>query len=225
MISKKLHKLIYQSTEAGYTLMESMVAMVLVSILAVSISPMLGFWVASRVQARRVELGAVAARAYIDGVRAEVINHPDFYLTNPTLLGEGADVSTLVCEQNNDYCTQPTLTNQGQFFCVNNDDTSGCQVDSATDIVLHVGSFSPSGAFYQLDSNNNPRYELGYKLDVRAYQAAAFSEPGKLLRSSSTKSQVSRVSGLADKKAPLVEISTEITTGETNYFELENLLQ
>ncbi len=229
MIYRKLRKHIYQSTQAGYTLVESMVAMVLVSILAVSISPVLTFWVASRVQARRVELAAVAARTYIDGVRSEVIAHPDYYTTDPTSVIE-VDVSGLECDSDNSYCAQPSLTNQGEFFCINNDDEIGCQDSSATDLVLHVGSFNPLPAFYQ-DSNGNflpageANYDIGYRLDVRVYQARAFSETGDLLRSKSTEKKTARVSGLAKKKAPLLEISTEITTGETNYFELKNLLE
>lgn len=233
MIYRKLRKHIYQSTQAGYTLVESMVAMVLVSILAASIAPMLGFWVASRVQARRVELAAVAARTYIDGVRSEVIAHPAYYTTDPNNISE-IDVSGLECDNGNSYCAQPSLTNEGEFFCINNDDEVGCQDSSATDIVLHVGSYNnccegSRGRFY-LDSDDKPlpagqaNYDIGYRLDVRVYQARAFSEGGELLRSNSTEKKTAGVSGLAKKKAPLLEISTEITTGETNYFELENLL-
>ena len=229
MIYRKLHKLICQSTQAGYTLLESMVAMVLVGILATSILPIFGFSIASRVQARRAELAGMAARTYIDGVRSDVIDDPDFYTTNPNSVSE-VDVGELQCDDSNKYCAQPTLTNQGAFFCINNDDQPGCQSSSVLDMVLHVGSFNPLPEFYQdsegkLLSSGEANYDIGYNLDVRVYRADAFSESGELLRSNAEDQKTARVSGLAKKKAPLLEISTEITTGETNYFELQNLLE
>ena len=229
MIYRKLHKLICQSTQAGYTLVESMVAMVLVGILAASISPIFGFWIASRVQARRAELAGMAARTYIDGVRSDVIDDPDFYTTNPNSVSE-VDVGELQCDESNNYCTKPTLTNQGAFFCINNDDQPGCQSSSVLDMVLHVGSFNPLPEFYQdsegeLLTSGEANYDIGYNLDVRVYRADAFSESGELLRSNAEDQKTARVSGLAKKKAPLLEISTEITTGDTNYFELQNLLE
>ena len=229
MIYRKLHKLICQSTQAGYTLVESMVAMVLVGILAASISPIFGFWIASRVQARRAELAGMAARTYIDGVRSDVIDDPDFYTTNPNSVSE-VDVGELQCDESNNYCTKPTLTNQGAFFCINNDDQPGCQSSSVLDMVLHVGSFNPLPEFYQdsegeLLTSGEANYDIGYNLDVRVYRADAFSESGELLRSNAEDQKTARVSGLAKKKAPLLEISTEITTGDTNYFELKNLLE
>ena len=229
MIYRKLHKLICQSTQAGYTLVESMVGMVLVGILATSILPIFGFSIASRVQARRTELAGMAARTYIDGVRSDVIDDPDFYTTNPNSVSE-VDVGELQCDESNNYCTKPTLTNQGALFCINNDDQPGCQDSSVLDMVLHVGSFNPLPEFYQdsegeLLTSGEANYDIGYNLDVRVYRADAFSESGKLLRSNATDPKTARVSGLAKKKAPLLEISTEITTGDTNYFELKNLLE
>lgn len=228
MIYRKLHKLICQSTQAGYTLVESMVGMVLVGILATSILPIFGFSIASRVQARRAELAGMAARTYIDGVRSDVIDDPDFYTTNPNSVSE-VDVGELQCDESNNYCTKPTLTNQGAFFCINNDDQPGCQSSSVLDMVLHVGSFNPLPEFYkdsegELLPSGKANYDIGYNLDVRVYRADAFSESGKLLRSNATDPKTARVSGLAKKKAPLLEISTEITTGDTNYFELKKLL-
>ena len=228
MIYRKLHKLICQSTQAGYTLVESMVGMVLVGILATSILPIFGFSIASRVQARRTELAGMAARTYIDGVRSDVIDHPDFYTTNPNSVSEIV-VGELECDESNNYCTKPTLTNQGAFFCINNDDQPGCQNSSVLDMVLHVGSFNPLPEFYkdsegELLPSGKANYDIGYNLDVRVYRADAFSESGKLLRSNATDPKTARVSGLAKKKAPLLEISTEITTGDTNYFELKKLL-
>lgn len=64
------------STQSGFTLIESLLAIMIVSILMVGIAPVIVLSVATRVQARRVELGTQAARTYIDGVRSGKITIP-----------------------------------------------------------------------------------------------------------------------------------------------------
>jgi prepilin-type N-terminal cleavage/methylation domain-containing protein len=62
-----------QSRDGGYTIIESLVAMIVVSVLMIAIAPVMAFSVATRVQARRVELATQAARAYIDALRTGAI--------------------------------------------------------------------------------------------------------------------------------------------------------
>jgi prepilin-type N-terminal cleavage/methylation domain-containing protein len=56
MTKQKQHK-IYPSRDGGYTIIESLVAMIVVSVLMIAIAPVMAFSVATRVQARRTELG------------------------------------------------------------------------------------------------------------------------------------------------------------------------
>ncbi len=65
------------STDAGFTLIESLVAIVILSIMLVGIAPLIVLSTATRVQARRVEQATEAARAYLDGVRSGVIFPPN----------------------------------------------------------------------------------------------------------------------------------------------------
>ena len=58
-----------QSRDGGYTIIESLVAMIVVSVLMIAIAPVMAFSVATRVQARRMELATQAARTYIDALR------------------------------------------------------------------------------------------------------------------------------------------------------------
>ena len=58
-----------QSGDSGYTIIESLVAMIVVSVLMIAIAPVMAYSVATRVQARRVELATQAARTYIDSLR------------------------------------------------------------------------------------------------------------------------------------------------------------
>ncbi|MEG4045003.1 prepilin-type N-terminal cleavage/methylation domain-containing protein [Microcoleus sp. Pol17_C1] len=66
-----------QSRDSGYTIIESLVAMIVVSVLMIAIAPVMAYSVATRVQARRIELATQAARAYIDALRTGAIKYPD----------------------------------------------------------------------------------------------------------------------------------------------------
>ncbi|MBD1806890.1 type II secretion system protein [Microcoleus sp. FACHB-SPT15] len=65
-----------QSTQSGFTIIESLLAMMIVTILLVGISPLLVLSTASRVQARRIDLATQAARSYVDALRANAILPP-----------------------------------------------------------------------------------------------------------------------------------------------------
>lgn len=58
------------STQSGFTIIEALLAVIVVTVLLVGIAPVIALSVATRVQARRVELATQAARTYINGVRA-----------------------------------------------------------------------------------------------------------------------------------------------------------
>ena len=66
-----------QSRDGGYTIIESLVAMIVVSVLMIAIAPVMAFSVATRVQARRMELATQAARTYIDALRTGAIKYTD----------------------------------------------------------------------------------------------------------------------------------------------------
>ncbi|MFM7888507.1 MAG: prepilin-type N-terminal cleavage/methylation domain-containing protein [Pseudanabaena sp.] len=62
------------SNQSGFSLLEALMAIVVVSILMTAILPMIILTTATRVQSRRVDLATQAARSYIDGVRSGVID-------------------------------------------------------------------------------------------------------------------------------------------------------
>lgn len=62
------------STQAGFSLLEALMAVVVVSILMAAILPSIFLTTASRAQSRRVDLATQAARSYVDGVRSGVID-------------------------------------------------------------------------------------------------------------------------------------------------------
>jgi prepilin-type N-terminal cleavage/methylation domain-containing protein len=75
----------FKPKPSGYTLLESLMALVVVGILITSVAPLLALTTASRVQARRVDQASQALRAYIDGVRGGALPLPQkFVVQNPT---------------------------------------------------------------------------------------------------------------------------------------------
>ncbi|MBE9187548.1 type II secretion system protein [Microcoleus sp. LEGE 07076] len=69
MTEQKQHQNLSPSRDGGYTIIESLVAMIVVSVLMIAIAPVMAFSVATRVQARRIELATQAAKTYIDALR------------------------------------------------------------------------------------------------------------------------------------------------------------
>jgi prepilin-type N-terminal cleavage/methylation domain-containing protein len=74
ILRSKLKLRVFDSVnDSGFTLIESLVAAVVVGILLVSIAPMLVLSTASRVQARRVDLANNAARDFVDRLKGGVV--------------------------------------------------------------------------------------------------------------------------------------------------------
>ncbi|MEG3970186.1 prepilin-type N-terminal cleavage/methylation domain-containing protein [Microcoleus sp. T2B6] len=140
------------SQDGGYTIIESLVAMIVVSVLMIAIAPVMAYSVATRVQARRIELATMAARTYIDALRVGAIR-------DDTKSPEGFPSNT------------PTApTDPAQLYCVNLDETPGC-----------AGSkeFLVQGVWRNPANPTDPT-TTGYELTVRVYRADAFSSSGAL---------------------------------------------
>ena len=169
-----------QSRDGGYTIIESLVAMIVVSVLMIAIAPVMAYSVATRVQARRVELATQAARTYIDGLRTGAIKRGDQKI--PGFPSDSPD--------------PPTSSNG--LYCVNFDETQACEGNK---------DFFVQGVLQNL-TNPAPTdpTTTGYSLTVRVYRADAFSSPGSM----KTTQQSVANSALGDPKAPLVVMKTEI---------------
>jgi len=61
---------------SGFTLMEPLVALVVVAVLLITTAPVIVLSVASRVRARQLELATQAARGYIDNLRGGTLDPP-----------------------------------------------------------------------------------------------------------------------------------------------------
>ncbi|MBD2541609.1 hormogonium polysaccharide secretion pseudopilin HpsB [Coleofasciculus sp. FACHB-SPT36] len=201
MIKPKQQQPISQSSQGGFTIIESLLAIIVVTILMVGLTPVIVLSVATRVQAKRVERGTDAARAYIDGLRSGAITAP-----TPTSASFNPDApsGSLTCTANATYCSSPAST-----YCINLDETVGCSPNSLSDLVVQ--------GFRTATTSTDGKE--GYRLGVRVYRADAFSPdfPGSLKKNNPDKVTQSTYSGgLGDRKAPLFETTTEIAGSDTS---------
>ncbi|MBE9162585.1 hormogonium polysaccharide secretion pseudopilin HpsB [Tychonema sp. LEGE 06208] len=182
MTKPKQQQNLSQSRDGGYTIIESLVAMIVVSVLMIAIAPVMAFSVATRVQARRVELATQAARAYIDALRTGAIKPTD---------GEFPAA---------DPAVPPAIPaapgSVANLYCVDLDENPGCTGNKD----FRVQGVRQSSV---VSATNLDAKKVGYGLIVRVYRADA---TGTL-----TPTGQSIVgAGLGNPKAPLVVMSTEI---------------
>ena len=138
-----------KSREGGYTIIESLVAMIVVSVLMIAIAPVMAFSVATRVQARRMELATQAARAYIDALRTGAVRPTG---SNPA--------SPVGFPTFNPTAPPPAPGSVAGLYCYNLDETPTC-AGSKDFFVQGVRDVDP-----------NPT-DTGYSLTVRVYRADA----------------------------------------------------
>jgi prepilin-type N-terminal cleavage/methylation domain-containing protein len=135
-----------QSRDGGYTIIESLVAMIVVSVLMIAIAPVMAFSVATRVQARRVELATQAARNYIDALRTGAIKSTDTGFPAADAANPPAAPTSLKA-----------------LYCVNLDETAGCTTNK--DFLIQGVRPPNTGTTIPTDT--------GYALTVRVYRADA----------------------------------------------------
>lgn len=194
-------------SESGFTLIESLLAIVVVAILLSSIAPVVVFSVATRVQARRVELATQAARSYIDTLRAEATTPPPAVGSGVTLATYAAPTSTgtLTCAANA-YCTVPAVN----LYCIDRDG-GGCTATSNRDMLVQAFRYNP----------NSTDATKGYALGLRVYRADAFATSMTLQAASQ---QRSSTGGMGRKDQPLVQMQTDITPSSVRYQDFQQRL-
>ncbi len=206
-----------QLSEGGYTIIESLVAMIMVSTLMAAIAPIIALSVGTRVQARRVELAAQAARSYIDWVRSDVANNSPNPI-NGELDDAGSPTSGNLQCNDGEICTipNPVLFGFNDLYCVDGDGDGECQNDSLTDMVVQ--------GFRDTRNNNNGDISTvndGYALGIRVYRADAFQETtlcplGTDCPDPGTQ-QSAVTNAIGNRRLPMVEMTTEITPTNNSF--------
>ncbi|WP_413161718.1 hormogonium polysaccharide secretion pseudopilin HpsB [Capilliphycus salinus ALCB114379] len=199
-----------KSSESGYSLIESLIAIIVVSILMVSVAPMIALSVGTRAQAKRLELAAQAGKAYVDFLRANSTNDVVPGTKNQTYAEKNAPSNT-----DPDQAPDPGdlvedvegyVDDTNTLYCINFDEEAGCQSDSLSDMVVQP---------VQLNSTDA---KAGYNLLVRVYRADAFSSDEALETEGQNKAITNAI---GDRNAPMVQFSTSIaSTGQNKYEDL-----
>ncbi|NHC34242.1 hormogonium polysaccharide secretion pseudopilin HpsB [Scytonema millei] len=211
-----IHKQYFSKTgESGLTIIECLVAVLVVSVLMAAIAPAIALSVATRVQARRVERATQAARTYIDGLSAGTITAPTQtaslpFVTNASV-PTGSSSWSCTTTATNFYCSNITASS---LYCIDLDVGSNgytCTSNSVNDFIVQA-----------FRTSNNQNYLLG----LRVYRADGFSDSNAFQKSDGTskKTASTYTSGLGNRKAPLVEMITEISPDRPKYTDFCNRL-
>ncbi|MBD2204056.1 type II secretion system protein [Calothrix sp. FACHB-1219] len=198
-------------SESGFTIIESLIAMLVVTVLLTAIAPVIVLATASRVQARRIELGTLAARSYIDGVRTGAIPIPAATGTNIELKDFPTPTAgSLTCNANA-YCTAPA-TPATTLYCIDGNGDAICNFTNSKDLVIQAFRYNKAST----DAS------VGYQLGIRVYRADGFNSGGDLVAG---RKQATFTAGIGDRKAPLVEMTTVIPPQSTSFNEWCNRLK
>jgi len=207
--------------DAGFTIMESLIAMVVVSNLMLAISPVLILSASTRVQSRRVELSSQIARSFIDGVRSGRIRAEDITPVNINI-NQNALSSRNITNSTDGYLISsasmaaPTSETKKDLYCVQSDGTiqpPDCYSNLNNLFYIQAGRTSINGS--------DPKD--GYRLAVRVYRKDIDFDKTVLANTNTTKN-TQAVVGSGNKQAPLVEIIADIANNNTSFTDLCNRL-
>ncbi|WP_027254882.1 hormogonium polysaccharide secretion pseudopilin HpsB [Planktothrix agardhii] len=201
------HKHPHPSSQSGYTILESLMAIVVVTVLMVAVAPLLAFSFATRVQAKRVELGSKAANTYIDAVRSGAVTPTLTTQTNPP-----TSAGSLTCDAGQ-VCTSPV-----GLYCVDNDSDGKCTLPN--DPTPGKGLMDMIVQGVAINKVTDAKLEDGYQLIVRVYRSDAFKDSSPLQQG-----KLQSTKGLGNPKVPLSEITTQIIGSQTSFQDIENRLQ
>ena len=229
MIPSKHPNIEQSSNQQGFTIIESLVAILVVTILLVTISPTIVVAIGVRLQAKRVDSATRAARLYIDAVKSGEIDPPEHQvvLQETNIVTASGTTTTVFNPQRSTFAVAPTPTagslscaasttvsyycantNTSPYYslyCVDGDDdvVNQCTADNSRDLIVQA---------FRSTLSTTTSIDSGYLMGVRVYRADGFSDSGAL----TTQEQLAASSGLGDRKNPLIEVTTEVISPATN---------
>jgi prepilin-type N-terminal cleavage/methylation domain-containing protein len=210
------------TNDSGFTIIESLVGILIAAILLAAISPVLVMSTAIRVQSRRIEKATQAANTFIEGVRTGSIKAPGEYSTsNKIALDVATAVKPRTLAQNLiSVTTMPVPTNatktnlylfkQDGSICHTSE--TGCTKNSDStfeEFYIQARQIIVTG------SGVND----GYRLAIRVYRSDVdFDKPLLASTGNSTKQTASIVTeGVGNKQAPAIEKTVDIGNVSTTF--------
>ncbi|QLE44026.1 prepilin-type N-terminal cleavage/methylation domain-containing protein [Nostoc sp. C052] len=218
MIKLKPQQVSQPSSESGFTIIESLVAMLVVAILLAAIAPTIVIATATRVQSKRVELATQAARTFIDGVKTGAVTIPAT-TTAPT--------GTLAGNNLLNTTSMPvpqTTTSLTSLYCVTKDTNNSLAITnpdctSNTSKIFYIQAVRITATTSTpTDSTGLPKD--GYRLAIRVYRSdidVTKTVYAGLSDSSINKKQNAFTGTLGNTQSPLVEMTTEIGSRNTSF--------
>jgi len=232
---------IRRSSESGYTILEGLMAIVVVSVLMAAVSPMIVLATATRMQAKRIQLASQAANSYVAYMRSDSIDpvdddqDPDTSNAVNKAPGNVVDLNDGTQNLQNfpaptsgltlgtPVSAQPGYFDNNTLYCVDFDSSGGCETDSQVDMVVQP-IMRP---FPQPDPNDAnasiPRSaDFGYDLAVRVYRANAFVEDqletGEEDADGNGGVDSSTTALIGQRSSPLINLQTSLEpTGDTAF--------
>lgn len=196
----KIQNQIIQNCQ-GFTIIECLIAIIVVGLLLTATAPVLVLSAATRVQAKRVEQATQATHSFVDGVRSGEITGP----TDTVKLS-----------------SQPTDITKYNWYCYNTngaiytyDTTNGATNPNCTGKQFYIQAAQIIPDSTTTSTSNTNLYRLG----VRVYRADFDFSQSMLISSNSTlkKTQASFTGGLGNKQAPLLEMTIDVSNDKTSF--------
>ncbi|MCC5665288.1 hormogonium polysaccharide secretion pseudopilin HpsB [Nostoc sp. CHAB 5784] len=208
MIKHKQQQVSQLCDESGFTIIESLVAMLLVTILLAAIAPTIVIATATRVQSKRVEQATQAARSFIDGVKTGAVTAP-----TTTTAPDGTLAGNLL------NTNMPPPTSSTSLYCVTKNASNNLIISTTacTNILFYIQAKTITvTTSTPIDSTGIPKD--GYRLGIRIYRSDIdFTKPIYPSDSSNRKTQNTFTGTLGDRQSPLVEMTTEIGSRNTSF--------
>lgn len=213
MMQRRQHKQNLSCNDSGFTIVESLIGLIVAAVLLAAIAPILVLSTANRVQARRVEKAAKAARTFIDGVRAKAIAAPTKTITLSALPASNQSRSLSENLVDTTKMPIPQSASDTSLYCFKKDgtittNTTGCNTDKFEQFFIQAAQIKVTGS--GLDD--------GYRLAIRVYRTDInFSQTITASNSNIKKTQRTFTPGLGDRQAPIIEMTTDIANSDTTF--------
>ncbi|MBN3868967.1 hormogonium polysaccharide secretion pseudopilin HpsB [Nostoc sp. JL33] len=219
MIKHKQQQVSQPSDESGFTIIESLVAIIVVAILLAAIAPTIVIATATRVQSKRVELATQAVRTFIDGVKTGAVTTP---ATTITLLQSTDATRSLADNLLTTGATgnMPVPTASTSLYCVTKDVNNNLTISppNCTSNLFYIQAVKIIGAgSTPIDTTTGLPID-GYGLGIRVYRSDIdFTKTVNASDSSNNKRQNTFTGTLGNTQSPLVEMTTVIASKNTSF--------
>ncbi|MTJ06618.1 hormogonium polysaccharide secretion pseudopilin HpsB [Anabaena sp. UHCC 0204] len=220
MMKRKLQPPIRSSSDSGFTIIESLMGIVVVAILLASIAPVLVMSTAIRVQSRRIEKATQAANTFVDGVKTGSILAPGEYSEDNKIPLPAATITEpRTLDQNLINLTKmpvPATQNDDDLYLFKKDGVichtseSDCEKDATNpfeEFYIQARQMTVTG------TQND-----GYRLGIRVYRGDVDFSKTLLASEDDQKTVESPITGtLGNKQAPAVERTVDIGNRNTTF--------